>query len=195
MRTLGLSGVRRDKGIRTTIPAREGKRASDLLDRDFTAGAPNRVWVTDSTYVRTWAGFVYGAFIVDCFAQRIVAWHASTSKVTDLVMIPLRMALWQRGREGHTASPGELIHHSDAGSQGGFKWLSQHLDQEVCAWDGHEVGRRQRRGGCRCGRLAVRRLLGVSIGSGSGSDRWGCKQRGRRCRSRGVASGWNSVVS
>ena len=62
---------------------------------------PNRTWVTDFTYVRTWAGFVYVAFIVDVFAQRIVAWHAATTKQTDLVMIPLRMALWQRDREGH----------------------------------------------------------------------------------------------
>jgi len=91
MRTLGLSGVRRDKGIGTTIPAKDGKRAGDLLDRVFTADAPNRVWITDFTYVKTWAGFVYVAFIVDVFAQRIVAWHASTSKATDLVMIPLRI--------------------------------------------------------------------------------------------------------
>ena len=98
MRLLGLSGVRRDKGIRTTIPAKDGKRAADLLNRDFTAPAPNQVWVADFTYVRTWAGFVYVAFIVDVFAQRIVAWHASTSKVTELVMTPLRMALWQAGR-------------------------------------------------------------------------------------------------
>jgi hypothetical protein len=79
MRTLGLSGVRRNKGIRTTIPSKDGKRAGDLLDRDFTAVAPNHVWVTDFTYCRTWAGWVYVAFIVDVFAQRIVAWHASTS--------------------------------------------------------------------------------------------------------------------
>jgi len=117
MRTLGLVGVRRDKGTRTTIPAKDGVRAGDLLDRDFTATAPNRTWVTDFTYVRTWTGFTYVAFIVDVYAQRIVAWHASTSKATDLVMIPLRMALWQRAREGHPTTAGELIHHSDAGSQ------------------------------------------------------------------------------
>ncbi|TCN29236.1 integrase-like protein [Kribbella orskensis] len=133
MRTLGLAGVRRDKGVRTTIPAKDGIRAGDLLDRDFTAQAPDRVWVTDFTYVKTWAGFVYVAFILDCFAQRIVAWHASTSKQTDLVMTPLRMALWQRDREGHPATAGELIHHSDAGSQGGFNWSSQHLDFEGVA--------------------------------------------------------------
>jgi len=131
MRTLGLFGVRRDKGIRTTIPAKDGIRAGDLLNRDFTAAAPNRTWVTDFTYVRTWAGFTYVAFIVDVYAQRIVAWHAATTKQTDLVMVPLRMALWQRGREGHSTIAGELIHHSDAGSQGEVKWSSQHLDLEV----------------------------------------------------------------
>jgi transposase InsO family protein len=100
-----------------------------MLNRDFTAEAPNRVWVTDFTYVRTWSpAWVYVAFIVDVFSQRIVAWHASTSKVTDLVMTPLRMAIWQRDHEGHPVAAGELIHHSDAGSQGGFNWSSQHLD-------------------------------------------------------------------
>lgn len=130
MRILGLSGVRRDKGIRTTIPSKDGKRAGDLLDRDFSAEAPNRVWVTDFTYVRTWAGWVYVAFIVDVFAQRIVAWHAATNKETDLVMIPLRMALWERDREGRPAVAGELIHHSDAGSQYTSILLTEHLALE-----------------------------------------------------------------
>ena len=133
MRVLGLSGVRRDKGIRTTIPAppgRDGKRAGDLLDRDFTAPAPNRVWVTDFTYVRTWAGFVYVAFIVDVFAQKIVAWHAATTKHTDLVMTPLRMAVWQRGREGRPVEGRELIHHSDAGSQYTSIHFTEHLELE-----------------------------------------------------------------
>lgn len=130
MRTLGHNGIRRDKGIRTTIPAKDGKRAGDLLDRDFTAPAPNRVWVTDFTYCRTWAGFVYVAFIVDVFSQRIVAWHAATSKQTELVMVPLRMALWQRGREGHPAVRGELVHHSDAGSQYTSVLLTDHLAME-----------------------------------------------------------------
>ena len=115
------------KGIRTTIPSKDGKRAGDLLDRDFTAPAPNRVWVTDFTYVRTWAGWVYVAFIVDVFAQRIVAWHAATNKETDLVMIPLRMALWERDREGRPTVAGELIHHSDAGSQYTSILLTEHL--------------------------------------------------------------------
>ncbi len=130
MRTLGLQGIRRGKGIRTTIPARDGNRAGDLLDRDFTAAAPNQVWVTDFTYVRTWAGFCYVAFIVDCFAEKIVGWHAATRKDVELVMTPLRIALWQRDRDGHPTVPGELIHHSDAGSQYTSIRLTEHLDLE-----------------------------------------------------------------
>ena len=103
------------RGIRTTIPGKDGERAGDLLDRDFTAEAPNRTWVMDFTYVRTWAGFVYVAFIVDVFAQRIVAWKVNSTKAVELVDIPLRMALWQRGREGNPVVPGKLIGHADAG--------------------------------------------------------------------------------
>ena len=131
MRTLGLSGVRRDKHVRTTIPAKDGKRAGDLLDRDFTAPAPNRVWVTDFTYVRTWSpAWVYVAFIVDVYSQRIVAWHASTSKATDLVLTPLRMAIWQRDHEGTPVIAADLIHHSDAGSQYTSIRFTEHLDLE-----------------------------------------------------------------
>jgi transposase InsO family protein len=130
MRALGLSGIRRAKGVRTTIPAKDGRRAADLLNRDFTACAPNRTWVMDFTYVRTWAGFVYVAFIVDVFAQMIVAWNAATTKQTDLVMTPLRMALWQRAREGHPIVPGELIGHADAGSQYTAVRFTEHLELE-----------------------------------------------------------------
>lgn len=117
MRGLGLEGIRRDKGTRTTIPAKDGVRAGDLLNRDFTAPRPDHTWVMDFTYCRTWAGWVYVAFIVDVFSQRIVAWHAQTSKHVELVMIPLRMALWERGRQGHPIEPQQLRAHSDAGSQ------------------------------------------------------------------------------
>lgn len=117
MKALGLNGIRRDKKTRTTIPAKDGIRAGDLLNRDFTAPAPNRVWVADFTYVSTWAGFTYVAFVVDVFAQKIVAWHAATSKHAQLVEIPLRMATWQRDRESRALTDGQLICHSDAGSQ------------------------------------------------------------------------------
>ncbi len=135
MRTLGINGVRRGRAVRTTVPGKDGTRAGDLLNRDFSAAAPNLTWVTDFTYCRTWAGFVYVAFIVDVFSQRILAWHASTSKATDLVMVPLRMALWQRDRDGHRVprpqQPGQgLIHHSDAGSQYTSLRLTEHLALE-----------------------------------------------------------------
>lgn len=117
MRALGLSGITRAKAIRTTIPAKDGVRAGDLLNRDFTAPRPDHTWVTDFTYVRCWAGWVYVAFILDVFSQRIVAWHAQTTKHVELVMTPLRMALWERDRQGHHVAPGQLRTHSDAGSQ------------------------------------------------------------------------------
>jgi transposase InsO family protein len=117
MRLLGLVGIRRDKQVRTTIRAKDGVRAADLLNRDFTAPRPDHTWVADFTYVRAWAGWVYVAFIVDVYSQRIVAWHASATRHTDLVMVPLRIALWERARAGHPIGPGQLRAHSDAGSQ------------------------------------------------------------------------------
>lgn len=130
MTTLGLSGIRRGKGIRTTIPAKDGTRAGDLLNRDFTAPRPDHTWVMDYTYVRTWVGFVYVAFILDVFSQRIVAWHAATSMHTDLVLAPLRMAVWQRDRDGHPIQPGSLRAHSDAGSQYTSIRYTEHLALE-----------------------------------------------------------------
>jgi len=130
MRTLGLTGIRRSKGIRTTIPAKNGARAGDLLDRDFTAPAPNRVWVMDFTYVRTWAGWAYVAFVVDVYAQKILAWHAATVRDADLVLTPLKMAIWQRDRDGHPIVPGEVIGHSDAGRQYTAIRYTEHLQLE-----------------------------------------------------------------
>jgi transposase InsO family protein len=133
MRALGLSGITRAKGIRTTIPGKDGIRAGDLLNRDFTAPRPDHTWVMDFTYVRSWAGWVYVAFILDVYSQRIVAWHAQTSMHTDLVMIPLRMALWERGRQGHPIGPKQLRAHSDAGSQYTSIRFTDHLALEQIA--------------------------------------------------------------
>ena len=127
MRQEGMRGVLRAKKVRTTVPGKDGTRAGDLVNRDFHAPAPNHTWVADFTYVRTWAGFVYVAFVVDVFSQMIVGWHAATSKHVDLVLTCLRMATWRRDHDGHPVAAG-LIHHSDAGSQGGFHRSSQHLD-------------------------------------------------------------------
>ena len=133
MRDLGRNGIRRGKAPRTTIPAKDGHRAGDLLDRAFTAPAPNRVWVADFTYVRTWGGFVYVAFVLDVFAQRIVGWHAATDKRTSLVLTPLRIAQWDRDRTGRPVQPGRLVHHSDAGSQYTSIRFTEHLAFEGIA--------------------------------------------------------------
>jgi putative transposase len=133
MRDLGMNGVRRGKGIRTTVRARDGHRAGDLVNRDFTAPAPNTCWVADFTYCRTWAGFVYVAFIVDVFSQRIVGWHAATDRRTDLVLTPLRIALWDRDRQGQPIAPGALVHHSDAGSQYTSIRFTEHLELQGIA--------------------------------------------------------------
>jgi len=125
MRAEGMNGLVRGRKTVTTIPAKDGKRAGDLLNRQFTAPRPNHSWVTDFTYVATWAGFVYVAFAIDLFSRAIVGWQVSTVKDTAFVEACLRMALWRRDHTGHPIMPG-MIHHSDAGSQGGFNWSSQH---------------------------------------------------------------------
>ena len=143
MRAEGMNGARRAKKIRTTVPGKDGVRAGDLLNRKFSAPAPNVVWVADFTYVWTWAGFVYPtlavAFIVDVFAQRIVGWHARTSKRTELVLTCLRMATWGREHAGTPVAPG-LIVHSDAGSQYKSLRLTEHLAIEGFAASIGSVG-------------------------------------------------------
>jgi putative transposase len=112
MRQEGLEGVRRGKRKRTTIPDEAAlERARDLLQRDFTATAPNEKWVCDITYLRTWNGFVYLAFILDCYSRVIVGWQLATHLRTDLVLDALEMANGLR-------QPGAgLIAHTDRGSQ------------------------------------------------------------------------------
>lgn len=116
MRELGIKGLVRGRGVRTTVQDSAATRVPDLLDRDFTAAAPNTRWVADFTYVRASAGFVYVAFVIDCFSRAIVGWHAATTKTTPLVTTALRMALWRRDRAGNRVGDG-LVHHSDAGAQ------------------------------------------------------------------------------
>ena len=129
MRELGLAGAVRGKKVRTTVPDPSAERAPDVVKRNFVASAPNRCWVADFTYVQAYRSTVYVAFVVDTFSRRIVGWSAATSKATPLVLGALEMGVWQRDRAGQDRAG--LIHHSDAGSQGGFKWSSQHLDLEV----------------------------------------------------------------
>jgi putative transposase len=115
MREIGLRGLLRDKSPRTTRPAAETGRPADLVDRDFTATGPNELWVADLTYVRTTAGWVYAAFILDVFSRMIVGWQVSTSLYTDLALDALQMAIWRRQNTG--ADLTGLVHHSDRGVQ------------------------------------------------------------------------------
>jgi len=112
MRELGLEGVRRGKTRKTTTPDVAAPRPADLVERDFTATRPNELWVADLTYVATWSGFVYVAFVVDVFSRFIVGWQASRSLRTDLALDALEMAIWSR--KGDLDG---LVHHSDRGSQ------------------------------------------------------------------------------
>jgi putative transposase len=115
MRDLGVRGVVRGKPKRTTISDDAAERPRDLVDRRFRATAPNRLWVADLTYVRTWSGFVYVAFITDVFSRMIVGWQASRSLRSDLALDALEQAIWARSAAGDDLS--ELIHHSDRGVQ------------------------------------------------------------------------------
>jgi putative transposase len=112
----GMQGLRRSRSVRTTIPARDGKRAGDLLNRCFSAEAPNLAWVTDFTYVPTWSGFTYVALVIDLCSRFIVGWSASTNKREAFVEDALKMAIWRRDHVGRPMTP-KMIHHSDAGSQ------------------------------------------------------------------------------
>jgi putative transposase len=116
MRAERMNGLVRGRKIRTTIPAKDGRRAGDLLNRDFSAPHPNHSWVTDFTYVATWSGFSYVAFAIDLFSRALVGWQVSTVKDTAFVESCLKMALWRRDHAGHAVERG-MIHHADAGSQ------------------------------------------------------------------------------
>jgi putative transposase len=116
MREMGISGVTRAKTPRTTVPDEKAARPKDLVDRQFVANRPNELWCADFTYVATWEGMVYVAFIFDVFSRRILGWRAAASMTTPLVLDALEMALWTRRKEGITDLAG-LVHHTDAGSQ------------------------------------------------------------------------------
>jgi putative transposase len=115
MRDLGLRGVVRGTPKFTTVAGDAADRPRDLVDRSFVAGAPNRLWVADLTYVRTWSGFVYVAFITDVYSRMIVGWQASRSLRSDLALDALEQAIWARSRPGKRLH--ELVHHSDRGVQ------------------------------------------------------------------------------
>ena len=111
MRSLGLQGIVRGRKCRTTIANDGAERPLDRVNRQFLAARPNALWVADFTYVATWSGFVYVAFVIDVFARRIIGWRVARSMHAELVLDALEQALWSRsGIEG-------VVHHSDRGSQ------------------------------------------------------------------------------
>jgi putative transposase len=115
MKAVGLQGISRLKTPRTTRGGKGGDSRPDLVKREFSASAPNRLWVADITYVRTFTGWVYAAFVLDVFSRRVVGWQLSTSLRADLALDALEMGLWTRTRAGQDT--GDLIHHSDRGAQ------------------------------------------------------------------------------
>ena len=124
MRDLGLRGAVRGSTVRTTVSDKALPRPADRVKRDFRAGHPNRLWVSDFTYVATWRGFVYVAFVIDVFARRLVGWRVSSTARTDFVLDALEQALYDRKpliREG-------LVHHSDRGVQ----YVSIRYTERLC---------------------------------------------------------------
>jgi transposase InsO family protein len=195
MRELGLRGVRRGAFRRTTIGDPAGPRPADLVERQFTATRPNELWVADITYIPTWTGFVYAAFVIDVFSRRIVGWRVSSSLRTELAMDALEMALWTR--DGHVDG---LIHHSDRGCQGGLNRPSQHLEREVQRW--HTATGRSRYGsiGGRSPRQGVRPWRGERIACGSGQRsvraRRPTRPRSRpACRRRSATAGFATLAA
>jgi transposase InsO family protein len=190
MRAHALEGKLRGRKKRTTIPDEAAaERARDLLQRDFAATAPNEKWVCDITCLRTWNGFLYLAFVLDCYSRMIIGWQLATHLRTELVLDALEMA------NGLRRPDAGLIAHSDRGSQGGFNWWSQHLLMEVVR-DGCS---RAPAGGSRAAWADV--VAGPAVGGAAGGsatflarDRGRPLERGCGCRGGGVAGGWQPVV-
>jgi putative transposase len=114
MRRAGLQGVSRGRTFKTTRPDPGAARPADLVERQFRAGAPNKLWLVDFTYVPTWSGMAFTAFVFDACSQRVVGWRTAAAMPTQLPLDALEMALWNRGRAGQDVAG--VVHHSDAGS-------------------------------------------------------------------------------
>ncbi len=138
MRDAGLHGAVRGKVKRTTIADPAADRARDLVSRNFTPAAPNRLWVADITYVSTWSGWVYVAFVIDAYARRILGWRTGTSMSTQLVLDALEQAVWTRTRDG--ADLRSVVAHTDRGSQYVSIRYTERLDQAGIAASVGSVG-------------------------------------------------------
>jgi transposase InsO family protein len=192
MRAHGICGAkRRGKPWRTTIADPAAQRRSDLVGRDFTAPAPDRLWVGDMTYLRCWEGVVYLAFVIDVFSRRVVGWQLAGHMRTSLVLDALAMAVGTR-------QPGadfQLVAHTDRGSQGGFKWSSQRSIERGC--DGQAEGMGVGVDGAAGDAFAGSSASGSAGASSAvlGGRRARGHERGRSGPGGRVASGWCPVVS
>ena len=128
MRSMGVTGVRRGKKTITTVRDPKAPCPLDKVNREFRVSRPNALWVVDFTYVHTWAGFVYVAFVIDAYARRIVGWKVSTAATAGFVLDALEQAIHARRPKADDG----LIHHSDRGVQLPFKRSSQHLNEGGC---------------------------------------------------------------
>ncbi|MGX1977006.1 DDE-type integrase/transposase/recombinase [Streptomyces kronopolitis] len=145
----------RAKSPCTTRPAPED-RPADLVERQFATNAPNQLWVADITYINTFSGWVYAAFVIDVFSRIVLGWQVATSLYIDLVLDALEMVIWRRQQTG-----ADLVgptHHSDRSNLGGSNWSPQHLDYGRVRW-GEPRSRRCRR------RLRGRNGSGRRIGA------------------------------
>ncbi len=162
MRAAGLAGRCPKRFRRTTIPAvTPAAQPPDLVRRDFNPSAPDHLWISDITYVRTWEGWLYLAVILDAFSRRVVGWALADHVRTELATDALQMALTSR-----RPAPG-LIHHSDRGGQTGFKGSSQHRSQELRCSNvnvGAQIGHYEPE----CSHQAVHRWPVARIGNASG---------------------------
>jgi putative transposase len=129
MRAMGLQGAVRGRKVRTTIPDPTAACPLDRVNRHFKAAHPNALWVSDFTYVATWVGFVYVAFVIDAFARRIVGWRVSRTAHAGFVLDALEQALHER----QPAEGSGLVHHSDREAQGGLNWSSQRQPERIGA--------------------------------------------------------------
>src|SRR5215216_4898121 len=176
MRAAGIQGAkRRGKSWRTTRPDPHARRRPDLVQRDFSAGAPNELWVADLSYLRCWEGLVFFSFVLDAYSRKVVGWQLAPHMRTTLVLDALKMALGNR-RPGADVA---LVHHSDRGSQGGFKRSSQRSIEGSC--DG-----REEKAAVGSGWSAGDAVTGASAGGAEGAppavlggDRSRVVQRGR----------------
>jgi putative transposase len=138
MKAAGLYGAVRGKVKRTTVPDLAAERARDLVGRNFAPPAPDRLWVADITYVSTWSGWVYVAFVTDAYARRILGWRTGTSMSTQLVLDALEQAVWTRTRDG--ADLAAVVAHTDRGSQYVSIRYTERLDQAGIAASVGTVG-------------------------------------------------------